>query len=273
LGCTTMRPRVMVRSRFHLRGILMRLLSAVALVLAAAIPVAVQAADNSLPVRAVKSLPRPAATIASPVHNVCDQVADGSYVFRAGMPAATDTYHVPAPGLDQGAYRRPYVSPFKGYVAEFPPDRPAPKPAPRLICGKGGAVDGNTILLGRQSFRLFGMEAPSLGETCPDSRGGRWKCGSMARAELQRHLAVAPVVCEAVDQEGDAIMSAHCEVEGRDIAAAMVRDGFAAALYRDTPMYVQREGEAVRQLRGIWEAYQGADATSPAAVVPHPRRP
>lgn len=252
----------------------MRLLSAVIFIFAAAAPVAIQAADAPLSLRAVQSRPLPpagAAVIAAPVRNVCDQVADGSYVFRAGMPAETDTYHVPTPALDHGPYRRPFVSPFKGYVDEFPPDRPAPKPAPRLICGRGGAVDGNTILLGRQSFRLFGMEAPSLGETCPDSQGGRWNCGRKAQRELQRHLAVAPVVCQAVDQEGDAIMSAHCEVDGRDIAAAMVRDGFASAQYRDTPMYVQREGEAVREMRGIWEAYGPVDASAPAAVVPTPR--
>lgn len=251
----------------------MRLLPAIAIIaITAAVPgTAALAADAKIASQGRQSAPP--ARIAAPARTVCDEVAEGNYVFRAGQPASMDTYHMPAPGLDIGPYRRPYVSPFRGYVDEFPPDRPAPKPAPRLICGRGGAVDGNTILLGRQSFRLFGMEAPSLGETCPNSNGGRWQCGQIARRELQRHLAAGPVVCQAVDQEGDAIFSAHCEVNGRDVAAAMVREGFAAAQYRDTPMYVQREGEAVRQLRGIWEAYEPADAAAPASVIPRPRRP
>lgn len=210
---------------------------------------------------------------AVPARTVCDDVVEGIYVFRAGaQPSGVDTYHIPSAELDRGPWRRPFVSPFKGYVAEFPPARPEARPAPRMLCGRGAALDGNTIRLGRQTFRLFGMEAPSVGETCPNQRGGRWDCGLSAKRELARRLAYAPVVCQAVDQEGDAVFSARCEINGRDLAGAMVRDGFADAFYRDSPEYVQREGEAVRQSRGIWEAYGPSEPSGPASVSPHERR-
>jgi endonuclease YncB( thermonuclease family) len=216
----------------------------------------------------------PTSVEAVPVRTVCDEVVEGTYAFRAGhQPGGVDTYHVPTPELDRGPWRRPYVSPFKGYVTDYSAARPDPKPMPRLLCGRGAAVDGNTIRLGRQTFRLFGMEAPSVGETCPNQRGGRWDCGTAAKRELARRLSYALVVCESVDQEGDAIFSAHCEINGRDVGAAMVRDGFADAHYRDSPEYVQREGEAVRQSRGIWEAYGPSEATGPASVNPHGKRP
>jgi endonuclease YncB( thermonuclease family) len=208
---------------------------------------------------------------AVPVRTVCDEVVEGRYVFRGGAPSAIDTYRVPQPELDRGPWRRPNVSPFKGYVQDYAQGRPEPKPMPRLLCGRGFAIDGNTIRLGRQSFRLFGIEAPSIGETCPNQRGGRWDCGVAAKRELARRLSYGPVVCQAVDQEGDAVMSARCEIAGRDLAAGMVRDGFADALYRDSPDYVQVEGEAVRQSRGIWEAYGPSEPSGPATVIPHNR--
>jgi endonuclease YncB( thermonuclease family) len=213
----------------------------------------------------------PSSVAAIPARTVCDEVVEGRYVFRAGAQSGIDTYHVPQPELDRGPWRRPYVSPFKGYVADYPQGRPEAKPMPRLLCGKGFAVDGNTIRLGRQSFRLFGIESPSPGETCPNQRGGRSDCGAAAKRELGRRLSYGPVVCQAVDQEGDAVMSAHCEIAGRDVAAGMVRDGFSDALYRDSPEYVQREGEAVRQSRGIWEAYGPSEPSGPASAIPHGR--
>ncbi len=208
---------------------------------------------------------------AAPARTVCDEVVDGTYVFRAGVQVGgVDTYHVPKATLDRGPWRRPDVSPFRGYVAEYPQARPEAKPMPQMLCGRGFAVDGNTIRLGRQSFRLFGMEAPSLGETCPNQRGGRYDCGGAARLELARILSYAPVVCQAVDQEGDAVLSARCEINGRDVAGGMVRAGFADALYRDSPEYVGREGEAVRQSRGIWEAYgPTAQPSGGATAIPH----
>lgn len=222
--------------------------------------------------KAVKVRPAVPAVVAVPVRTVCDQVADGSYVFRSGSMETGDVYEIPTPGLDKGLDRRPNISPFKGYVPEYPAGRPEPRPMPRLLCGAATAIDGNTLRLGRHTFRLFGIEAPSPGETCPNTTGSRWACGDAARIELMRRTAGRLTVCEAVDQEGDDIMSARCEIDGRDLQAGMIRDGFAAARYADTPTYVQREGQAVRAGRGIWEAYRPSSDngfTSGADRVPH----
>jgi endonuclease YncB( thermonuclease family) len=251
---------------------------AIAALIAAASPAAAADVDigpvYKAPARTAARVHRAAPAYAAvPVRTVCDEVIEGTYVFRAGVQGGgVDTYHVPTPSLDRGPWRRPQVSPFKGYVAEYPQARPEAKPMPQLLCGRGFAVDGNTIRLGRQTFRLFGMEAPSLQETCPNQRGGRSECGRAARFELARILSYAPAVCQAVDQEGDATLSARCEINGRDVGAAMVREGFADALYRDSPEYVGREGEAVRQSRGVWEAFGPvAQPSGGATALPHER--
>ena len=43
-------------------------------------------------------------------------------------------------------------------------------------------TDGDTFQVGRTIYRLNGIDAPEIDQTCIDKRGDVWPCGVMARA-------------------------------------------------------------------------------------------
>lgn len=118
------------------------------------------------------------------------------------------------------------------------------------------SMDGDTIRAGDGSeYRIYGIDAPELHQTCLEANGKTWLCGRAAKARLTTLLKRGYVNCEvrAKDRYGRAV--AICSAEGvPDIGEALVREGYAIDLgpgssggpYRDE----QDEAEAAK--RGIW---------------------
>ena len=117
------------------------------------------------------------------------------------------------------------------------------------------SVDGDTIRAANGvEFRLFGIDAPELGQTCTEANGKSWLCGRAAKAKLTTLMKSGNVNCEphATDRFGRVV--AVCSAAGvPDLGEAMVRDGYATDLggaagnpYRDA------EAEAQTARRGIW---------------------
>ncbi|MGD9501186.1 MAG: thermonuclease family protein [Methyloceanibacter sp.] len=117
------------------------------------------------------------------------------------------------------------------------------------------SVDGDTIRAGNGAeYRLFGIDAPELAQTCAEANGKTWLCGRAAKAKLTTLMKSGNVNCEAraTDRYGRTV--AVCSAAGvPDLGEAMVRDGYAIDLggpagnpYRDA------EAEAQTAKRGIW---------------------
>ncbi len=117
------------------------------------------------------------------------------------------------------------------------------------------SVDGDTIRAGNGvEYRLFGIDAPELGQSCAEANGKTWLCGRAAKAKLTTLIKGGNVNCEsrATDRFGRVV--AVCSAAGvPDLGEAMVRDGYAIDLggaagnpYRDA------EAEAQTAKRGIW---------------------
>jgi endonuclease YncB( thermonuclease family) len=115
-------------------------------------------------------------------------------------------------------------------------------------------ADGDSFSLGRSRYRLYGIDAPELHQTCTDPSGRDWPCGLRARSELRRLIGTYPVECKsvAVDRFGRNV--ATCIAGGRDLAEEMVRAGFATASVRPgfSGPYEHAEQEARAGQRGIW---------------------
>lgn len=81
------------------------------------------------------------------------------------------------------------------------------------------AVDGDTIDLGGQRFRLWGIQAPEIHETC----------GAEAREVLAQMLATAEEIqCwEAQKERSFGRVVAVCRADGVDLGRAMVAAGYA----------------------------------------------
>lgn len=130
-----------------------------------------------------------------------------------------------------------------------------PKPEPFGPSAKIVTLDGDTIKAGDGAeYRIFGIDAPELHQTCSEANGKSWMCGRAAKAKLTTLIKGGNVNCQAraTDRYGRTV--AVCSAEGvADLGEAMVRDGYAIDLggqagnpYRDA------EAEAREAKRGIW---------------------
>lgn len=93
-------------------------------------------------------------------------------------------------------------------------------------------IDGDTLDIGGETVRLFGIDAPEGDQTCTTAQGDPWPCGAWAAAELRARVDGRPATCETLDTDRFGRTVARCFTDGIDIAGAIVADGIALA-YRD----------------------------------------
>jgi endonuclease YncB( thermonuclease family) len=114
--------------------------------------------------------------------------------------------------------------------------------------------DGDSFALGRERYRLQGIDAPELHQECKDAAGRAWPCGTRARSELRRIIGTEPVRCRTVTTDRYGRNIAVCEAGGRDLAEEMVRSGYATVIERRgaSSPYRSAQAEARAGKRGIW---------------------
>src|SRR5260370_34088431 len=56
--------------------------------------------------------------------------------------------------------------------------------------------DGNTVQLGDVTYRLDGIDAPEIDQTCIDDQADPWTCGVDAREQLTKLIGGRPVRCD-----------------------------------------------------------------------------
>lgn len=100
--------------------------------------------------------------------------------------------------------------------------------------------DGDTLKIGGQRYRLFGIDAPEARQTCPDG----WPAGRLATSHLQSLIAGRSVTCQAKDRDRYGRTVAVCFAGGVDLGERMVRDGYAWAFVRYSQSYVDEEARA-----------------------------
>jgi endonuclease YncB( thermonuclease family) len=138
----------------------------------------------------------------------------------AGLPSS--------PGLAQspGIFAPELNVPKRGM--EKPEEKPPPKVTEKVIvnpgevAGRAQVVSGDTLRIDQTTFRLWGVAAPPMNEF-----GGYTAMQGLAALIGSRTVICAP-------RKGSfrgGLQTAQCRVGGRDLAADMVRRGFA----RDCP--------------------------------------
>jgi endonuclease YncB( thermonuclease family) len=121
------------------------------------------------------------------------------------------------------------------------------------ITGPPRIVDGDTLEIGAQRVRLFGIDAPPLDQPCQHG-GQAYQCGRVARAALWDLVGGRDVSCEQARASSarDGLVAAICRAGGIDLNEAMVRSGWALADRTATDRYAALETQAKQARRGLW---------------------
>jgi endonuclease YncB( thermonuclease family) len=121
----------------------------------------------------------------------------------------------------------------------------------RAYSGVPTITDGDTIRIGKDRFRLYGIDAPERDQVCKLA-GKDWSCGRSATSFLRDLVGKQSVRCVQKDRDRYKRIVAVCYQGDVDLNAAMVSAGLAVAYTEFSTDYVAAESEARAQRRGMW---------------------
>jgi len=120
------------------------------------------------------------------------------------------------------------------------------------LSGRAMVVDGDTLTLGTETLRLFGIDAPEAGQTCTDGAGRDYDCGAAATRALESMVAGGRIDCTGDERDRCGRLIAVCHRDGRDLNRDMVAAGWARAFVHYSGAYAAQESAAASARRGLW---------------------
>ena len=113
-------------------------------------------------------------------------------------------------------------------------------------------VDGDTLVIGGQTFRLEGIDAPELGQKCVSESGKTVRCGAASRKYLERLVSKSKVSCSGDGLDAYDRVIATCHADNLNINAEMVLRGQAFAFRKYSKRYIYEESQARSAKVGLW---------------------
>lgn len=126
-----------------------------------------------------------------------------------------------------------------------------------FIIGYPRVIDGDTIVVGYNHIRLWGIDAPEISQLC-GGRSGPYSCGSLARDSLQKLIGTNSVICTGKGTSYGRVV-AICRLnsgsnKNADLASLMVSAGLALDWHTySRGFYSIEESYARRRGLGIWQ--------------------
>jgi endonuclease YncB( thermonuclease family) len=118
--------------------------------------------------------------------------------------------------------------------------------------------DGSTLQLGNLTYRLDGIDVPTVDQLCIDEHADVWTCGIEARDQLTKLIGGRQVRCDDLGPD-PAFKKRHigvCKVEGEttSLSQLLVRDGFALNVEASaTGRFQLDEARAKEDRQGLWK--------------------
>lgn len=123
---------------------------------------------------------------------------------------------------------------------------------PQPLDGIAAVIEGDRLNVSGLTVRLYGIDAPDIGQTCQSRIGRRYDCGRVARDMLERLIGTRPVQCSIYSILANEDQVGACAVDGRDLAASMVLTGWAFPVRSLASRYEALEGRAQSARAGMW---------------------
>ena len=121
------------------------------------------------------------------------------------------------------------------------------------VAGTAVAIDGSHVVVDGRRFKLFGIDAPDVDQTCDDAKVKAYPCGLDARAALAALVAGKQVACRPVGPNQFDEMLARCMAGTVDLARAEIDAGWAIADRTRSLDYADPELAARAAKRGLWQ--------------------
>jgi endonuclease YncB( thermonuclease family) len=112
-------------------------------------------------------------------------------------------------------------------------------------------IDADTFDVGGVRVRLFGIDAPEIGQPCA-ADGVEWDCGRWARDLVHDRFEGQQARCAEQDVDRYGRVVAICEIDGVDLGSAIVSAGWAWAYRQYSDLYDLDEKAAAVTGRGLW---------------------
>ncbi len=137
---------------------------------------------------------------------------------------------------------------------------PLGAPALAEVAGPPRVIDGDTLAVQGTVIRLYGIDAPELGQSCRIGERA-YDCGQIARTALLDLTAGASVRCklgpaspqDSPEDSGADGRIGRCSADGYDLSEGMAYTGWALALRPVSKRYVVFEDRARAARRGLWK--------------------
>jgi endonuclease YncB( thermonuclease family) len=118
-------------------------------------------------------------------------------------------------------------------------------------------IDGDSIVLSGELYRLEGIDAPEIHQTCKHSNR-EWACGKTAANHLRKMLIGASVHCEGKgkDKYGRTlgVCTASLPIGDIEINREMVASGWALDYRKYGSDYLAEEENARAKKLGMWDS-------------------
>lgn len=130
----------------------------------------------------------------------------------------------------------------------------APAASAEGISGAARAFRGDIVIIKGTKVALFGLSAPTDGESCAVD-AGTVPCADAARDALAALLAPGPVTCDYVRKTGHGAYQGRCrDADTPDIGLALLSAGWARTDAEAPADYRAAEADAKSAQRGLWAA-------------------
>jgi endonuclease YncB( thermonuclease family) len=132
---------------------------------------------------------------------------------------------------------------------------PGSAQGPAEVEGRARILDGQTLEVAGERFRLQGVRAPALDQVC-HRVGKPYPCGKVARAALWDLVGGLDVSCTPVPDAAaaDGALPAICTAGDTRLNQGMVESGWALAERTAGDPYDALEADARKAGRGLWRS-------------------
>jgi endonuclease YncB( thermonuclease family) len=111
-------------------------------------------------------------------------------------------------------------------------------------------VDSRSFSVGDILYEIDHIRPVKNKRLCQAIEGGRWACGRMASIFLGNLVRGKRLLCDVAQGEKKMTLS-HCVIGSRDVASAIVSQGYGMAVGDETLLSVQADAQKLAA-KGLW---------------------